>query len=368
MYKLVLLRHGESIWNRENLFTGWTDVGLSANGLQEAIDGGRQLHKDGFVFDVAFTSVLKRAIKTLWVALEEMDRVWIPIHNTWRLNERHYGALQGLNKAQTAEKYGEAQVKIWRRSYDIRPPALSPDDDRYPGKDPRYAGVSPADLPVAECLKDTVARTLPYWHQTIAPVVRSGRRVIIAAHGNSLRGLVKYLDNIPDDEIVGLNIPTGIPLVYELDDDLKPLRHFYLGDPEAVARAAQAVADQASEKPDPDATARLSVLSANPRKLITCQHIDNPGGSQSTSHGNQSGMFLRNTPDDLRLASQRMGPHSRQDSIGLRRLDDRHQFPFVRDVHRIKSQQLTGALHQLRNWNGGFIEPHPHPRLPGNLI
>jgi 2,3-bisphosphoglycerate-dependent phosphoglycerate mutase len=248
MFKLVLLRHGESIWNKENLFTGWTDVGLSEKGLQEAAEGGRQLRKDGFVFDVAFTSVLKRAIKTLWVALEEMDQMYIPIHNTWRLNERHYGALQGLNKAQTAEKYGEAQVKIWRRSYDIQPPALTLDDERYPGKDPRYAGLSAAELPLHECLKDTVARTLPYWHETIAPVVGSGKRVIIAAHGNSLRGLVKYLDNVSEAEIVGLNIPTGIPLVYELDENLKPLRHYYLGDPEAVARAAQAVADQAKRK------------------------------------------------------------------------------------------------------------------------
>ena len=248
MYQVVLLRHGESIWNKENLFTGWTDVGLSEKGLQEAVEGGRQLRKDGFVFDVAYTSVLKRAIKTLWVALEEMDQMYIPIHNTWRLNERHYGALQGLNKAQTAEKYGEAQVKIWRRSYDIRPPALTPDDDRYPGQDPRYAGLSSGDLPLTECLKDTVARTLPYWHETIAPVVRAGKRVIIAAHGNSLRGLVKYLDNVSEADIVGLNIPTGIPLVYELDDDLKPLRHYYLGDPEAVAKAAQAVADQAKRK------------------------------------------------------------------------------------------------------------------------
>jgi 2,3-bisphosphoglycerate-dependent phosphoglycerate mutase len=248
MFKLVLLRHGESVWNKENLFTGWTDVGLSEKGLQEAVEGGRQLRKDGFVFDVAYTSVLKRAIKTLWVALEEMDQMYIPIYNTWRLNERHYGALQGLNKAQTAEKYGEAQVKIWRRSYDIQPPALTPDDDRYPGKDPRYAGLSAEDLPLTECLKDTVARTMPYWHETIAPVVGSGKRVIIAAHGNSLRGLVKFLDNVSEADIVGLNIPTGIPLVYELDDELKPLRHYYLGDPEAVARAAQAVADQAKRK------------------------------------------------------------------------------------------------------------------------
>ncbi len=248
MFKLVLLRHGESVWNKENLFTGWTDVGLSEKGLQEAAEGGRQLRKQGFVFDVAYTSVLKRAIKTLWLALEEMDQMWIPIHKTWRLNERHYGALQGLNKAQTTEKYGEAQVKIWRRSYDVPPPALTADDDRYPGKDPRYADLTVAELPLTECLKDTVARTLPYWHEIIAPSVRSGKRVIIAAHGNSLRGLVKYLDNVSEQEIVGLNIPTGIPLVYELDEHLKPLRHYYLGDPEAVARAAQAVADQAKRK------------------------------------------------------------------------------------------------------------------------
>ncbi len=248
MFKLVLLRHGESVWNKENLFTGWTDVGLSEKGLQEAAEGGRQLRKEGFVFDVAFTSVLKRAIKTLWLALEEMDQMWVPMHKTWRLNERHYGALQGLNKAQTAEKYGEAQVKIWRRSYDVPPPALTADDDRYPGKDPRYANLSAAELPLTECLKDTVARTLPYWHEVVAPAVRSGKRAIVAAHGNSLRGLVKYLDNVSEQEIVGLNIPTGIPLVYELNEQLKPLRHYYLGDPEAVARAAQAVADQAKRK------------------------------------------------------------------------------------------------------------------------
>jgi 2,3-bisphosphoglycerate-dependent phosphoglycerate mutase len=248
MYKVVLLRHGESTWNKENLFTGWTDVGLSEKGVQEAIEGGRVMAKEGYVFDVAFTSVLKRAIKTLWLALEEMDQMWIPVHNSWRLNERHYGALQGLNKAQTAEKFGEQQVKIWRRSYDIQPPALTPDDDRYPGKDPRYSSLTPEELPLTECLKDTVARTLPYWHETIALTVRSGKRVIVAAHGNSLRGLVKYLDNVSEQDIVGLNIPTGIPLVYELDDQLKPLRHYYLGDPEAVAKAAQAVADQAKRK------------------------------------------------------------------------------------------------------------------------
>lgn len=248
MHELVLLRHGESTWNKENLFTGWTDVGLSERGLQEAIDAGRLLLKEGYTFDVAYTSVLKRAIKTLWLVMEEMDLMWIPVYNSWRLNERHYGALQGLNKAQTAERYGEEQVKLWRRSYDIRPPALTPDDDRYPGKDPRYATLRPDEVPVTECLKDTVARTLPYWHETIGPAVRAGQRVIVAAHGNSLRGLVKYLDNIPDHDIVGLNIPTGIPLVYELDDELKPLRSFYLGDPEAVKRAAQAVAEQAKRK------------------------------------------------------------------------------------------------------------------------
>jgi len=245
VYKVVLLRHGESVWNKENLFTGWTDVDLSEKGTQEAHAAGRVLLKEGYRFDVAYTSVLKRAIRTLWIALDEMDLMWIPIHNTWRLNERHYGALQGLNKAQTAEKYGEAQVKIWRRSYDIPPPPLTREDDRFPGHDPRYGDLKLKDIPLTECLKDTVARTLPYWHETIAPAVRSGQRVIVAAHGNSLRGLVKYLDNIPDEEIVELNIPTGIPLVYELDQDLKPIRHEYLGDPEAVARAAKAVAEQA---------------------------------------------------------------------------------------------------------------------------
>lgn len=245
MYKVVLLRHGESVWNKENLFTGWTDVDLSEKGTQEAHAAGRVLLKEGYRFDVAYTSVLKRAIRTLWIALDEMDLMWIPIHNTWRLNERHYGALQGLNKAQTAEKYGEAQVKIWRRSYDIPPPPLTREDDRFPGHDPRYGDLKLMDIPLTECLKDTVARTLPYWHETIAPAVRSGQRVVVAAHGNSLRGLVKYLDNIPDEEIVELNIPTGIPLVYELDQDLKPIRHEYLGDPEAVARAAKAVAEQA---------------------------------------------------------------------------------------------------------------------------
>jgi 2,3-bisphosphoglycerate-dependent phosphoglycerate mutase len=245
---LVLLRHGESTWNKENLFTGWTDVDLSEKGVQEAHEGGKVLLKEGYTFDIAYTSVLKRAIRTLWIVMDEMDLMWIPVYNSWRLNERHYGALQGLNKAQTAAKYGEAQVKIWRRSYDIQPPALTPDDDRYPGRDPRYADLRPEEVPFTECLKDTVTRTLPYWHETIAPTVRSGKRVIVAAHGNSLRGLVKYLDNLSDHDIVELNIPTGIPLVYELDDALKPIRHYYLGDPEAVARAAKAVAEQAKRK------------------------------------------------------------------------------------------------------------------------
>lgn len=244
MKKLVLLRHGESLWNKENRFTGWTDVDLSEKGREEAVRAGRLLRDEGFVFDTAFTSVLKRAIKTLWIALEEMDLMWIPVHNSWRLNERHYGALQGLNKAETAEKHGMDQVKIWRRSFDIRPPALTEDDERYPGRDPRYATLKPEEIPRTEALKDTIERFLPHWHNIIAPTVKQGTRVIIAAHGNSLRALVKYLDNIPDAEIVELNIPTGIPLVYELEDDLKPIRSYYLGDPEAVAKAAAAVADQ----------------------------------------------------------------------------------------------------------------------------
>ena len=248
MKTLVLLRHGESTWNKENRFTGWTDVDLSPKGIEEARAAGRQMLADGYLFDVAYTSVLKRAVRTLWLALDEMDRMWIPEYKTWRLNERHYGDLQGLNKLETVEEHGEAQVKIWRRSYDIRPPALSPDDPRAPHHDPRYAGLKPGESPLTECLKDTVDRVLPYWNETIAPVVRSGQRVLIASHGNSLRALVKYLDTIPDDEIVGLNIPTGIPLVYELNDDLTPIRHFYLGDADAVERAAQAVADQTKKK------------------------------------------------------------------------------------------------------------------------
>jgi 2,3-bisphosphoglycerate-dependent phosphoglycerate mutase len=247
MHKVVLLRHGESTWNKENLFTGWTDVDLSEKGAEEAHEAGRVLLKEGYTFDVAYTSVLKRAIRTLWIVMDEMDLMWIPVHRHWRLNERHYGALQGLNKAQTAEKYGSEQVLRWRRSYDIPPPALTPDDERSPAKDPRYAQLKPEEIPLCECLKDTIERTLPYWHESIVPAIRAGERVLVCAHGNSLRGLVKYLDNISDQEIVRLNIPTGIPLVYELDDRLKPLRHFYLGDPEAVKRAAQAVADQAKK-------------------------------------------------------------------------------------------------------------------------
>ena len=248
MHKLVLIRHGESDWNRENRFTGWTDVDLSEKGLAEAHEGGRVLKAEGYTFDVAFTSVLKRAIRTLWIVLDEMDLMWIPVYRTWRLNERHYGALQGLNKSETAEKFGEAQVKIWRRSYDVPPPALEPADPRYPGHEARYKSLTKDELPLTECLKDTVARFLPWWHETAAPAVRSGQRVLIAAHGNSLRALVKYLDNISDDEIVGLNIPTGVPLVYELDDDLKPIRHYYLGDPEKIQAAMDAVAAQGKKK------------------------------------------------------------------------------------------------------------------------
>lgn len=244
MKKLVLLRHGESEWNKENRFTGWTDVDLSARGVQEAIDSGCTLLKEEYVFDVAYTSVLKRAIKTLWLVLDQMNLMWIPIHHSWRLNERHYGALQGLNKAETAERHGMDQVTIWRRSYDIPPPPLTSDDPRFSANDPRYANLRPEEVPVTECLKDTVARFLPYWHETIAPAVKAGKRVLIAAHGNSLRALVKYLDNIADETIAGLNIPTGIPLIYELNDDLTPIRSFYLGDPEAVEKATRAVADQ----------------------------------------------------------------------------------------------------------------------------
>jgi 2,3-bisphosphoglycerate-dependent phosphoglycerate mutase len=242
--RLVLLRHGESTWNKENRFTGWTDVDLSEKGVEEAIAAGRTLKEEGYVFDVAFTSVLKRAIRTLWIVLEEMDLMWIPVHGSWRLNERHYGALQGLDKAETAAKHGVERTTLWRRSYDVRPPALDPGDERHPGRDPRYAGLSREELPLTECLKDTVERFLPYWHEAIAPAVRDGKRVILSAHGNSLRALVKYLDGIPDGEIVGLNIPTGIPLVYELNDDLSPVRSYYLGDPEAIRKATERVAGQ----------------------------------------------------------------------------------------------------------------------------
>jgi 2,3-bisphosphoglycerate-dependent phosphoglycerate mutase len=248
MHTLVLLRHGESTWNRENRFTGWTDVPLSELGRAEAREAGRLLHEGGYVFDIAYTSVLKRAICTLGYALDALDLLWIPVTKSWRLNERHYGALQGLNKAETTATHGEAQTKIWRRSYDTPPPALTPDDERHPSRDRRYAGLKPAELPLTESLKDTVARFLPYWHEIIAPQIRSGQRVLIAAHGNSLRALVKFLDDVPESEIVELNIPTGIPLVYELDDDLKPVRHYYLGDPAAAAAAAARVAAQTSGK------------------------------------------------------------------------------------------------------------------------
>ena len=248
MHKVVLLRHGESTWNKENRFTGWTDVDLSDRGRLEAEEAGRLLRDEGYVFDLAYTSVLKRALRTLHIALDVLDHLWIPEEKSWRLNERHYGALQGLNKAETAAKHGEEQTKIWRRSYDIPPPPLSPDDPRHPSRDPRYASLSPSELPVTESLKDTVARFLPYWHGTIAPSIKSGKRVLIAAHGNSLRALVKYLDKISDADIVELNIPTGIPLVYELDDNLQPIRHYYLGDPAAAAAAAARVASQATPR------------------------------------------------------------------------------------------------------------------------
>jgi len=241
----VLLRHGESVWNRENRFTGWTDVDLSGAGVEEARAAGKLLAGERYAFDLAFTSVLKRAVRTLWLALEVMDRVWLPVEKHWRLNERHYGALQGLNKAETAAKFGEAQVLAWRRSYDTPPPALEPDDPRYEAPDPRYTGVQ---VPLTECLKDTVARVLPYWNATIAPAVRAGRRVLVAAHGNSLRALIKHLDGVSDADIVGLNVPTGVPLVYELDASLKPLRHYYLGDAEEVARRVAAVSAQGKAK------------------------------------------------------------------------------------------------------------------------
>ena len=247
-YKLVLVRHGQSTWNLENRFTGWTDVELTAQGMAEAKSGGSLLKDGGYEFDIAYTSVLKRAIKTLWIIQEEMGLEWIPVTRAWQLNERHYGSLQGLNKVEMAEKFGEEQVKIWRRSYDVPPPPLDLDDERHPRFDRRYAELTPEQLPATESLKITLERVLPYWHETIAPAIKSGKRVLIAAHGNSLRALVKYLDNIPENEITELNIPTGIPLVYELDADLQPVRHYYLGDAEAVAAAAAAVANQGKAK------------------------------------------------------------------------------------------------------------------------
>lgn len=251
MYTLVLLRHGESTWNRENRFTGWTDVDLTDQGRSEAKEAGRLLSDEGFDFDLAFTSVLRRAIRTLWIALDEMDRMWVPVTPSWRLNERHYGALQGLDKAETAAKFGDAQVLVWRRSYDTPPNPLTPDDPRSSLRDPRYAALATSDVPLTECLKDTVARVLPFWNDSIAPAIRAGRRVLITAHGNSLRALIKHLDGIGDDEIVGLNVPTGRPLVYELDEKLKPIRSRYLGDPEAIAQAMAAVAAQGKAKATP---------------------------------------------------------------------------------------------------------------------
>ena len=244
MHKLVLIRHGESTWNLENRFTGWTDVDLTPTGVSQAMSAGKLLKAEGYEFDLCYTSVLKRAIHTLWYALDEMDRTWLPVQKSWRLNERHYGALQGLNKGETAQKYGDEQVLVWRRSYDTPPPALEAGDPRCERSDRRYAGLDAAQVPLTECLQDTVARVLPFWNDTMAPAIRSGQRILVAAHGNSIRALVKYLDNISDSDIVGLNIPNGIPLVYELDADLKPIRHYYLGDAEAAARAAAAVASQ----------------------------------------------------------------------------------------------------------------------------
>ena len=244
MHKLVLIRHGESTWNLENRFTGWTDVDLTPTGVSQAMSAGKLLKAEGYDFDLCYTSVLKRAIHTLWYALDEMDRLWLPVHKHWRLNERHYGALQGLNKGETAKQYGDEQVLVWRRSYDTPPPALDATDPRSERGDRRYAGLDASQVPLTECLQDTVARVLPFWNDTMAPAIRSGQRLLVSAHGNSIRALVKYLDNIADDDIVGLNIPNGIPLVYELDDDLKPIRHYYLGDAEAAAKAAAAVASQ----------------------------------------------------------------------------------------------------------------------------
>lgn len=244
MYKLVLIRHGESTWNLDNRFTGWTDVALTPTGIEQAKNSGRLLKAEGYDFDLCYTSVLKRATHTLWHCLDEMDRTWLPVVHSWRLNERHYGALQGLNKAETARKFGDEQVLIWRRSYDVAPPPLEPGDPRGQRDDIRYARLSPEQIPLTECLKDTVARVLPYWNESMGPAIKSGQRVLVSAHGNSIRALVKYLDNISDSDIVGLNIPNGIPLVYELDEALKPIRHYYLGDADAVAQAAAAVASQ----------------------------------------------------------------------------------------------------------------------------
>ena len=249
MKKLILLRHGESTWNKENRFTGWTDVDLSPKGVEEAQNSGRLLREGGFTFDIAYTSVLKRSIRTLWIVLDELDQMWIPVNLTWRLNERHYGALQGLNKLETALKYGEEQVQIWRRSYNVRPPALSPEDERYPGFDPRYRNLEREDIPLTECLQDTVARFLPYWNETIAPQVKSGQRILIAAHGNSLRALVMYLDNLSEQDVMQLNIPTGVPLVYELEEDLKPIRSYYLGNQAEIEQAMQVVANQGKISP-----------------------------------------------------------------------------------------------------------------------
>ena len=248
MYKVVLLRHGESTWNKENRFTGWTDVDLSEKGIQEATEAAKLLKEGGYTFDIAFTSVLKRGIRTLWIVLDEMDLMWIPVYRSWRLNERHYGALQGYFKAKMAAEVGEEQVLIWRRSYDIPPLALKTSDPRYPGNEAKYADLSPDEIPLTECLKDTVARVLPYWHDVITPTIKSGKKILISAHGNSLRALVKYLDNIPNEEVVKLNIPTGVPLIYELDDDLKPITHYYLGDQEEIEKAIEAVASQGKAK------------------------------------------------------------------------------------------------------------------------
>ncbi len=248
MYKVVLLRHGESTWNKENRFTGWTDVDLSEKGIQEAEESAKLLKEGGYTFDIAYTSVLKRGIRTLWIVLDKMDLMWIPVYRSWRLNERHYGELQGFFKAKMAAEVGEEQVLIWRRSYDIPPPALKTSDPRYPGNERKYKDLNNDEIPLTECLKDTVARVLPYWHDTITPTIKSGKKVLISAHGNSLRALVKYLDNMPDEEVVKLNIPTGVPLIYELDDDLKPIDHYYLGDTEKIAQAIEAVAAQGKAK------------------------------------------------------------------------------------------------------------------------